>query len=109
MYKDDPKRMIMYKSELAHIESFKPGGKILDIGCGIGHFLSQFPEENWDRYGVDVSELAIKAARSRGIKVNDFDKAYDYPPAYFDVIVFKRCCECSKFSCVRRIIKVKFR
>jgi SAM-dependent methyltransferase len=89
MYKDDPKRMIMYKSELTHIESFKSSGKILDIGCGIGHFLSQFSDEKWERYGVDVSELAIKAARSRGIRVNDFENAYDYPAEYFDVIVFR--------------------
>ena len=89
MYKDDLKRMTMYKSELAHIESFKSGGKILDIGCGIGHFLSQFSEEKWEKFGVDVSELAIEQARSRGIKVNNFDKAYDYPHEYFDVIVFR--------------------
>jgi len=89
LYKDDPKRAIMYKSELIKIESFKSGGKILDIGCGIGNFLSQFDERKWERFGVDVSELAIKAARSRGIKVNDFDKAYDYSPGYFDVIVFR--------------------
>jgi SAM-dependent methyltransferase len=89
VYRSDSKREEMYISEMNHIESFKNGGRILDIGCGIGGFLSKFSIERWERYGVDVSDLAIKAARSQGINVNDFDKAYDYSPEYFDVIVFR--------------------
>jgi SAM-dependent methyltransferase len=89
VYQDDPKRMVMYKAELSRIESILPGGKILDIGCGIGQFLSQFSSETWDRYGVDVSSVAIEKARSRGIEVKDFEHAYDYPDNYFDVIVFR--------------------
>lgn len=88
-YQDDPKRRFMYKEERTRIEKLKPSGRILDIGCGLGQFLSEFPPEKWDRYGTDVSELAIEAARSRGIKVKDFAKAYDYPDGYFDIIVFR--------------------
>ena len=88
-YQDDPKRRFMYKEERTRIEKLKPSGRILDIGCGLGQFLSEFPPEKWDRYGTDVSELAIEAARSRGITVNEFAKAYDYPDGYFDIIVFR--------------------
>ena len=38
---------------------------------------------------MDIAKVAIKEARSKGIKINDFPKAYEYPKEYFDVIVFR--------------------
>jgi SAM-dependent methyltransferase len=89
VYREDPNRLAMYRQEKLRIETLQPEGRILDVGCGIGMFLSEFSPERWERFGVDVSELAIKEARSKGIYVTDFDRAYDYPDSYFDVIVFR--------------------
>src|SRR5687767_7243110 len=89
VYREDPARTAMYRAEWGRIERLKPSGRILDVGCGLGMFLSECPSNGWEKYGTDVSELAIREARSRGIKVNDFDRAYDYPENFFDVIVFR--------------------
>lgn len=89
VYEHDPKRHQMYLAERGRIEAFKPGGRILDVGCGIGAFLDVFDPTKWDRYGVDVAEVAIAKARELGIKVNDFGRAYDYPDGFFDVIVLR--------------------
>lgn len=89
VYREDPKRMAMYKAERGRIERIKPSGRILDVGCGLGLFLSEFSSERWDRFGADISKLAISEARSRGIQVNDYSNAYDYPDGSFDVIVFR--------------------
>lgn len=89
VYRHDPKRSAMYEAERARIERRQPSGRILDVGCGLGHFLAGFAAERWGRYGVDVSDVAIEAARSRGIHVRDFADAYEYPEEYFDVIVFR--------------------
>jgi len=90
LYRADPKRAAMYVREAAEIHRLCPaGGRVLDVGCGLGLFLDHFPAEQWTRYGVEVADVAIQEARQRGIQINDVDRAYDYPPGYFDVIVFR--------------------
>jgi SAM-dependent methyltransferase len=89
VYRGDPKREAMYRQERKQIEELVPSGRILDVGCGLGGFLAGFVPEKWDRYGTDISDVAIAEARARGIKVNDFAEAYSYPPSFFDVIVWR--------------------
>jgi 2-polyprenyl-3-methyl-5-hydroxy-6-metoxy-1,4-benzoquinol methylase len=36
--------------------------KLLDIGCGSGHFLKEAIDRGFDAFGVDISQLAIKRA-----------------------------------------------
>lgn len=90
VYREDPNRVAMYRAERNRIEKLKPaGGRILDVGCGLGGFLAEFETQKWVRYGIDVADLAIKEARARGIEVNDYSEAYNYPDQFFDVIVFR--------------------
>lgn len=42
-----------------------PGERILDVGCGLGQFMQEAMKAGLDAYGVDVSDIAVKAARSR--------------------------------------------
>ena len=88
-YGNDPRRLQMYRAERGRIEALMPAGRILDVGCGIGAFLDEFPDSKWEKYGVDVSEHAIQASRAKGIRVKDVHAAYDYPASFFDVIVFR--------------------
>ena len=90
VYEDDPKRDAWYQNEYDRISKLRPeGGKVFDVGCGLGLFLSYFDDKKWDKYGMDVSELAIAQARQRGIKVKDYASGYDYPDESFDVIIFR--------------------
>lgn len=89
VYRSDPKREVMYREERARIEKLKSGGRILDVGCGIGGFLAGFSSDRWERYGTDISVFAIREARAHGIHVNDIERAYDYPDGFFDVIVWR--------------------
>jgi 2-polyprenyl-3-methyl-5-hydroxy-6-metoxy-1,4-benzoquinol methylase len=47
----------------------KPGGKLLDVGCGTGDFLKVAQGQGWDVEGVELSEWASEKARTRGLKV----------------------------------------
>jgi len=55
--------------QLSYVTRHKKSGRILDIGCGTGEFLSSAKRHGWDTYGVDISEYASAHARSRGILV----------------------------------------
>lgn len=65
----------------------KKYGRILDFGCGGGHFLARV-SDRWDKYGVDISETARDVAYRKGIKVfESIDVMKHYWGEFFDVIV----------------------
>jgi len=90
VYIRDHKREVWYRMEYNRIVKLKPdGGKIFDVGCGLGLFLDLFDSAKWEKYGVDISDVAVAQARTRGIRVKDYESGYDYPDESFDVIVFR--------------------
>jgi len=81
-----------------YICHLKPGGAVLDTGCGQGVLLRRLPGSCYSRYvGIDVSASAIGVARERQNERSTFVAAdcEEYSPqAHFDVIVFNEvlCC-----------------
>lgn len=59
------------------------GGKVLDIGCGTGEFLSLFPDQ-WQKYGIEISDYARQEAEKKGI-ITDFTFRDDF----FDLIILR--------------------
>jgi 2-polyprenyl-3-methyl-5-hydroxy-6-metoxy-1,4-benzoquinol methylase len=81
-----------------YICHLKPGGTVLDTGCGQGVLLRRLPSSCYSRYvGIDVSASAISVAQEHGNECSTFLAAdcEEYSPAeHFDVIVFNEvlCC-----------------
>jgi 2-polyprenyl-3-methyl-5-hydroxy-6-metoxy-1,4-benzoquinol methylase len=81
-----------------YICHLKPGGTVLDTGCGQGVLLRRLPVSCYSRYvGIDVSGSAISVAQAHGNERSTFLAAdcEEYSPAeQFDVIVFNEvlCC-----------------
>jgi 2-polyprenyl-3-methyl-5-hydroxy-6-metoxy-1,4-benzoquinol methylase len=81
-----------------YICHLKPGGAVLDTGCGQGALLRRLPSSCYSRYvGIDVSASAISVAQQQQTERSTFLTAdcEDYAPAeQFDVIVFNEvlCC-----------------
>jgi SAM-dependent methyltransferase len=48
-------------AELSHVAAL-PGGRALDIGCGLGWLLSALSYK-WERHGIEVSAYAAEKAR----------------------------------------------
>ena len=51
---------------------------LLDVGCGIGVFLEEAKKQNWNVFGVEISENARKQAEKR-INQPVFEKLEDLP------------------------------
>jgi SAM-dependent methyltransferase len=52
---------------------FKPGQRVLDIGCGQGHFLDAARERGIEGVGIDRDDSLVAASRDRGHEVHRGD------------------------------------
>jgi 2-polyprenyl-3-methyl-5-hydroxy-6-metoxy-1,4-benzoquinol methylase len=77
-----------FREGLKILETYKPSGKLLDVGCAMGIFLAMARERGWEVSGVDISDYAIRFAMERfGIDCfAGYLKDANLPDRYFDVI-----------------------
>ena len=70
------------------IKRYRDGGRLLEIGCGLGHVLARL-EDQFETYGVDVSPFAIEQARKnspRSVLQTGTAEEIASLPGPFDVI-----------------------
>ena len=76
----------MYTNEFKRVKNYfdlKIGGNVLDIGCGTGDFLELFGD-NWNKYGIEISEKLKKILREKRIITN-----FEFKENFFDIIIFR--------------------
>lgn len=64
-------------------------GRVLDIGCGAGRHSLYLQKKGLDVLGIDISPLAVKVCKSRGlkkVKVMSIEEV-DFKPNSFDTII----------------------
>ena len=61
LYKDDVKLVTGMLDQF--LQPIKPFGKILDVGCGSGHYVKYYLEKGFDAYGLDISEEMLTLSR----------------------------------------------
>lgn len=64
-------KSIALKNKLQLINSEASKGKILDIGAGVGDFLSVCKNDGWQTVGIEPSEKAKNIAKSKGVSFVD--------------------------------------
>ncbi len=75
-------------------QSSKPGGRLLEVGCGSGAMLAQLKRRGWRVHGLDLDPSAVDAAKSRGLRVDlGHLSEQAYPHASFDVVVMSHVIE----------------
>lgn len=94
-----------------YICHLKPGGTVLDTGCGQGVLMRRLPSSCYSRYvGIDLSGSAISVAQEHGNERSTFLAAdcEEYSPTeHFDVIVFNEvlCCLRDPLRTVERYVR----
>lgn len=65
----------------------RPGGRLLDVGCGEGHELLRMKQLGWEVEGVDFDAAAVENARSKGLQVRVGElRDQGYAPESFDAV-----------------------
>lgn len=76
-----------YNKLLDEFDKYRTTGNILDMGCGQGDFLVEAKKRNWNVYGSEYSEAAVKLCKSRGINMYQGDLSQNiFNGITFDVI-----------------------
>ncbi|MCK4518741.1 MAG: class I SAM-dependent methyltransferase [Candidatus Omnitrophica bacterium] len=83
------KKILFYpfKRRFGGIPAFLKNGKILDIGCGDGLFISQLKSIGWRVCGIEIDQEAVKRAQSHGFEVyrGRFED-FDFKDECYDVV-----------------------
>jgi SAM-dependent methyltransferase len=72
----------------------QPPGKLLDVGCGVGHQGGAFIDRGWEVWGVEPSPAAAEQARIRGLHVHTgtlTDSGFD--DEMFDAVILNHSLE----------------
>lgn len=68
----------------------KPGQMVLDVGCGDGSaYAENLVESGIEVHGVDISDVAVEEALSRGVKAvrASLDEPLPFPDGHFDAVI----------------------
>lgn len=76
-----------YRELLSIFETHRQLNKILDVGCGSGHFLESASKHGWEAYGTEFSESLYNLCLTKGLNMalGNLDPA-SYRPESFDVV-----------------------
>ena len=63
--------------------------KVLDIGCGLGHFLLEARQYGWETHGTEINKSAVKYLEKYpqlNVQIGNTEEQMNFPDKYFDVI-----------------------
>lgn len=81
-------RIETFKRGIELVEIFSPKGKILDIGCAAGFFLTAAKERGWETYGVEPNTYLSEYGKKE-FELNVFNgtlKEAGFQDNFFDVV-----------------------
>lgn len=84
---ESPITVKRYNEILDKLEPFRKTNRLIDVGCGIGFFLSVAKQRGWEVYGTEYTDEAVKICSAKGIEMKKGSlNPENYPPDFFDVV-----------------------
>ena len=76
------------RDKIAKIHRHRSGGRLLDIGCGVGFFVREANSAGFKAQGIEFSEQAALVGKERwGLDVTCGDfLSHPYPESFFDIV-----------------------
>lgn len=104
----------LFEFNLSLIEKYAKKGRLLDVGCGKGEFLSAAGKRGWQVFGIEPSaNFAECAAAGSGMDISrsQLENA-DYPDNFFDAITLNMVLEHisspnSLIAAIKKVLKTK--
>ncbi len=94
------------------LKRFRTKGKLLDVGCGVGIFMSMAENEGWETFGVDLSDYSVEMAKKQfGLNVFSGElREAGFPEKHFEVITLWDTFEhlvnpCEQLQQIRYLLK----
>ena len=76
-----------YDKFTASLRPERPGGRVLDIGCGVGQVVARLTHDGFEAHGVDVAAPNIAKTKSFTDKCLLYDgNQLPYPDRHFDCV-----------------------
>lgn len=88
-----PSRRASIDGEMRNLPRPWPGARLLDLGCGNGHFLKWAQDMGWQVVGVDPDPKAVAIARQQGLEVTIGDVDTLKNKDHFDFITLSHVIE----------------
>jgi len=82
------------KKKYLQYPAYRPNGKLLDVGCGGGLFLSKMRELGWQVQGIEPGHNGVEACKQQGLDVVEgFLEQANFHDQSFDFIRFEHVLE----------------
>jgi SAM-dependent methyltransferase len=65
----------------------RTGGRVLDVGCGVGQVIGKLTADGIEAYGVEVSEPSVARALKLGVRAQAYDgRKLPFPDDHFAAV-----------------------
>jgi 2-polyprenyl-3-methyl-5-hydroxy-6-metoxy-1,4-benzoquinol methylase len=76
-----------YEELLDRFEVYRNTNNLMDLGCGDGHFLAAAKKREWNVFGTEFNDQAVRICEEKGIQMKKGSLGHgDFQEGYFDVV-----------------------